>query len=151
MKIEEIHIYTYQLPILIPLQIGNTTITSRTGAIINIKTSASIYGFGEASPLPGLHQESLNDIKSELMEIKSLLIGTHLEEVFTAIDNMQKNKKLSSCAQFAVESAILGIIEQVNLNGEKKIMPDPQNRTIFINGLITGNNSTILKESEKCL
>lgn len=151
MKIEEIHIYTYHLPFLIPLKIGNKQVSSRSGVIIHIETNTSNYGFGEASPLPGLHQESLNDVKRELLEIKSLIIGTPREEAFSVIDKLQKKKKLSSCAQFALESAILSIGEQVNLPGEKKILPDPQNKIILINVLATGNNSSILKKIKECV
>jgi len=42
MKIEEFHIYTYHLPILQPLQIGKTFVSSRSGAIIHFKTNTNI-------------------------------------------------------------------------------------------------------------
>jgi len=151
MIIEEFHIYTFQLPILKPLQIGTTPVTSRSGVIIYIKMNESIYGFGEASPLPGLHQESLNNVKSELVEIKSLLMGTHREEVFTVIDNLQNKKKLSSSVQFAIESAILNMDEQAKLSGRKKILPEPEHNKIYVNVLATGDESTILRKIEKSI
>ena len=151
MKIEEIHIYTYHLPLLQPLRIGKTFITSRSGAIIHMKTNTNIHGFGEASPLPGLHQENLNDVEQKLCEIKLQFIGTKIQDMIDVVDNMQKKDKWFSCIQFAVESAILNISEQINLSDQKYMLPKPEKNKIFINSLAIGNASTILQIVEKSL
>ena len=150
MKIEEIQIFTFQLPLLYPLQIGNTSVTSRSGAIVHLKTNTNFYGFGEASPLPGLHQENLDRVINQLVEVKSLLLGTHREKWFEVLKNLIK-KDLSSCVQFAIESAILNIEDQVKMSERNTVLPDPEHNNIYINALATGDDSTILQKIEQSI
>ncbi len=151
MKIKDCYIYTYQLPLVQPLQIRNTPVTSRTGAIIQIITDSDLYGFGEAAPLPGLHQENLNDVRRQLKEITPLLIGTHIHNMFKVVDQLQMQNRWLPCVQFAVESALMCIAEESNLPNQKSLLPEPVHDKIYVNALATGNASTILKKVEKSL
>lgn len=151
MKIKDCHINTYLLPLVQPLQIGNTPVTSRTGAIIQVITDSDLHGFGEAAPLPGLHQENLNDVRCQLNEIKPLLIGTQIHNMFKVVDQLQMENKWFPCVQFAIESALMSIAEESNLQNQKSLLPEPVHDKIYINALATGNASTILKKVEKSL
>jgi len=152
MKIEEIQLYSYNIPIIQPLRIGKTFVRSRSGVIIQISTNTNIYGFGEAAPLPGLHQENLNSVKSQLNELKSILLGTPCSGFFEFLDNFQKQKRISPSVRFALESAILNIDDQVSQSGKYKILPGPARRTIYVNALATGDDeSAILKKIEKSI
>ena len=151
MIIEEFHIYAFQLPLLNPLQIGNALVTSRSGVIIHLSTNTNIYGFGEAAPLPGLHHESINSIKNQLLEIKSQLLGSHFKDWFAIIYDLHRKKKLSSCVQFAIESAILNMDEKYHPSGRKRILPEPEHNKIYVNALATGDESTILRKIEKSI
>jgi len=152
MKIEEFQLYTYNIPIIQPLRIGKTFVRSRSGIIIQITTNTNIRGFGEAAPLPGLHQENLNSVRIQLNEIKSNLLGTPCNGFFEFLDNFQKQKRLSPSVQFALESAILNINDQASLSGKNKILPGPARRTIYVNALVTGDDeSAMFNKIEKSI
>jgi O-succinylbenzoate synthase len=151
MKIDEISIYKYQLPFVQPVQIGNTQLSNRTGAILCVKTNTDLHGFGEAAPLPGLQKEPLKNVTKQLMEVKSSLIGIHIHEWFEVIDNLYMKEKLFPCVQFGIESALLNIIEQVKVSGQRLKLPEVGNNKIYVNILATGNKTTILRKVRKGL
>ena len=148
MKIKQFYIYTYYLPIWQPLRIGGKFIISRSGALIHIKTNTDIHGFGDAAPLQGLHHENLKKVVNQLKKIKSLFVGTQCEEVFAILDDLRKKINLYSSVQFALESALLNIDEQVSLSGRDHILPEPLHKTIYVNALFSGDDPDILKKVE---
>jgi len=151
MIVTEIHIYTYQLPLKQTLQIGNNTLINREGAIICVKTNTDLQGFGEAAPLPGLHQQNLHDVINQLKCIIPLMIGTTLENIFETTNQLQKENYWFPSVRFAIESALLNLIETgKNLNVENPL-PKPVQDKIFINTLVTGNMSNIKRRISRSL
>jgi O-succinylbenzoate synthase len=117
MKIVDVALYKYELPLARPLTIKGSVINSRCGVIVSLEDGNGFVGFGDASPLPGLHDESLDDVIEELKKIK-------------------KAKKLSGLAlpsvRFAVEGAMLdlAIQRQKAFNGIEKLQV-PVNALLF--------------------
>ena len=151
MRIKQFHIYTYYLPVLQPLGIGKIFVTSRSGALIHIKTNTNIHGFGDASPLQGLHHESLKKVTNQLKKIKSLFVGTRCEEVFAILDNFRGKMNLYSSVQFALESAFLNINEQISPSGQDRILPESLHKTIYVNALVSGDDPDILKKIDNTI
>ncbi|MHB1346637.1 MAG: enolase C-terminal domain-like protein [Candidatus Humimicrobiaceae bacterium] len=60
----------FELPLKKKLLIKNNQVCKREGLLINIKTTSGLSGFGEISPLPFFHRESLDDAKLQITELK---------------------------------------------------------------------------------
>jgi O-succinylbenzoate synthase len=151
MILADFDIFTYQLPIQPPLQIGKNILTSREGAIIFIKTDTDIQGFGEAAPLPGLQKESLSVVKKQLSDIKSLIKGAQIQDWFEILKNWYRTKDISSCARFAIESALLNVVEQMKYPSQRFKLPQIKSNKIKVNILATGSKTQILKKLEQDL
>ncbi|MCE5329848.1 o-succinylbenzoate synthase [bacterium] len=73
-KIIDFNLYKYDLPLIMPLKIKNHELSSRSGIIINIKTSSGMSGFGETAPLPFFHKESFKEAVLQLKKIKNSIL-----------------------------------------------------------------------------
>ena len=60
-KITLFDVYKFELPLKKKLIIKNNKVCKREGLLINIRTTSGLSGFGEISPLPFFHRESLDD------------------------------------------------------------------------------------------
>ena len=120
MKIVDITLYKYELPLIRPLMIKGYAINTRCGVIISLTDESGFTGLGDAVPLPGLHDESLEDAIEELVKI-------------------QKAKKLSGIAlpsvRFAVEGATLDLTIQ-----KEKVFDGIEKLHIPVNALMMGND-----------
>jgi len=143
MKLQEIHIYKYRLPLKEPLYIANKILTSREGVIIQIENETGMRGFGEASPLPGLHKESVQDTLIKLKNLKHLLIGTTLESGIEAIHKLQKGNHLFPTVQFAIDSALYNLLDTGIVRKARNPLPKPVRERIFINTLVTDSGETL--------
>ncbi|MHB1335655.1 MAG: o-succinylbenzoate synthase [Candidatus Humimicrobiaceae bacterium] len=69
-KIILFNVYKFELPIKKELIVKNNKIHKREGLLINIESSNGFSGFGEISPLPFFHNESFDDAKLQIKELK---------------------------------------------------------------------------------
>jgi o-succinylbenzoate synthase len=138
MKLLSTHIYKFRLPLKEPLNIGNTVLKNREGAIIQINSDSNTIGFGEASPLPGLHKENLKDTINQLEIIQTQLNGISVESAFDIINQKQESHWYPS-VQFAVDSALYNLVDGVNSPGMIKVLPISARDKICINSLVTGS------------
>lgn len=65
-------IYSYRLRFKAPLSIGNKTLTSREGLIIQVTGKDGAAGYGEVAPLPGYSHETLEQATHQLMHLVDL-------------------------------------------------------------------------------
>jgi O-succinylbenzoate synthase len=151
MKLTDIHIFKYHLPLKKPFHIGNNLLTSREGAIIKFDTETGLQGFGEAAPLPGLHKENLQDTIIQLKNIKPFLIGTQIENFPETINLLQDEKNWPPSIQFAIESAFLTLNKSSDYQVRNHIFPESLRDKILINTLATGSISSINHQIEQSL
>ena len=67
-KITEINIYRYTIPLVSPTQFKNHLLTERSGLIIEIQDSFERRAYGEIAPLPGFHKENMTEALRQLSE-----------------------------------------------------------------------------------
>ncbi len=96
-KITDFNLYKYELSLIKPLKIKNHELTSRSGIIINIKTSSGMSGFGETAPLPFFHKESFNEAVLQLKEIRKSILYNGVEKKLT-FDKLTGNGFLNNKA-----------------------------------------------------
>ena len=74
MKIIDLKLKRYDLPLVKPLTINGRTISTRSGVIIFLSRDDGLIGCGETAPLEGLHGESLDDAISQLSAMKKKIL-----------------------------------------------------------------------------
>jgi O-succinylbenzoate synthase len=151
MKLHDFQIFKYHLPLKEPLHIGKNILRSRNGAIIRIMIDSEVYRFGEAAPLPGLHQENLQDSINQLKLIKPILIEKPIKNIFESIRYLQSENRCYPSVQFAIESALLNLKESTHNHYLKNNLPQSLQEKIFINSLATGSVTSIKNRIEQSL
>ena len=143
MKITDIAINRYDLPLTKPLAIGTETIGQRSGAIIFLTDDTGLTGYGETAPLPGLHTETLDRAISELKQIKKEICGIEVDrEKFGFPDQL---KSMCGSARLGIEMAVFNLLRQ---SGERVITS--AEKLVKINGLIMAEDN-ILAEIENLI
>lgn len=146
MKIEEINLYKYTLPLNRSIIMKGHIHEERNGLIVEVVDSDNNVGYGEAAPLPGLHHESLDEIIYEFHKIKSSLLNIEV-----------KNLNVFSMAlpgyypilHFAVEWAIIDLISKIKNVIPADILNPSFNKHITINPLLIGNFDNIVDHAKE--
>lgn len=89
--------------------VGLARIVVREGALLELADESGRVGFGEASPLPGLHTVTVDEVSAKLEEVATLL-----EEVdalsIEAIRRAASQVAAPPVARFAIETALLHLL-----------------------------------------
>ena len=72
MIIKEFDIVPYKINLRHPFIYANNKISYRQGYILKVIDEMKNSAYGNISPLPGLSQESFNDLSPLLLKLKSL-------------------------------------------------------------------------------
>lgn len=107
MKLTDISFEDFNLPLKTPIVIGANTLRSRTGILIKL-TSNTHSGIGEISPLPGLHQETVEEVKNQLKRIVDGLLDIEIYPIALLND-----LSLFPSVKFGLEAAIVDLFFQV--------------------------------------
>ena len=146
MKLNEINLYKYKLPLINPINMKGRLHNNREGLIVELKNSDGTKGYGEAAPFPGLHNESLADIIKQFQKIKPQL-SSLTQDNFNIFS--LEFPECSPILNFAIEWAIIDLI-----SNEKEILPSAilntkYNKQILTNPLLVGDYDSILKQAEE--
>jgi o-succinylbenzoate synthase len=90
-KITVFNVYKFELPLKKELVIKNNKLSKREGLLVYIETSGRLSGFGEISPLPFFHSESLDDAALQIKELKqdNSFIGK-IENLFNDVSGYEQ-------------------------------------------------------------
>lgn len=115
MKIADILIYSFRLPLKSAVQIARENIHSREGHIIAIKDESGNMGYGEISPLPGLDEvtgdtclEELKDFAQKTPGKSPPLINWNPRAPFLGL--LDRENRYSGLSLFGIESALLFLL-----------------------------------------
>ncbi|VAX28602.1 O-succinylbenzoate synthase, partial [hydrothermal vent metagenome] len=126
MIIRKVESRPFTIKLKTPFKNSNIEITKREGLIIKITEEYGNIGYGEVSPLPGLSEESLEDIVPIVKDLERKMTGSELDS-----DIFQSLKKYPS-VEFGVSQALHSIfILRDGLNPKWNMIS-----TISVNGII---------------
>ena len=121
----------------------------REGLIVELTDKKGINGFGDAAPFPGLHNESLDDIITEIKSIVTQIVSCEFDLHQDIFSNLNQLPKSSPSLQFALEGAVVDWIAKARgIIPTKLISSNPEN-TILLNALLTGSFEEVLIQAEK--
>jgi len=67
-KIQHVESADFSLPCTRPYGAGDVHIGERRGVLIRLRSTEGLQGYGEVAPLPGLHRETLAEVRAALPE-----------------------------------------------------------------------------------
>jgi o-succinylbenzoate synthase len=155
MKIAEIHLYEYALPLKQPLIFGEKQLNQRCGYVIELRDENCCESFGEIAPLDGYSDESQTDVIHELLRLRRALVGSeipaNLEELSGGFENWLRDYKLSPSVRFGVESALLLLMAQHREVSLAQLLSNNPLGTIPVNALLTGSYDTVVSRVQNRL
>jgi O-succinylbenzoate synthase len=135
MKIVDFKIKRYDLPLVKPLTIGEMKLTHRSGILLLLTDDTGLIGLGESAPLPGLHEESLDEVIQQVKSLKAKIEGLNIEPALFDFDgklNELFSEDLFPCVRCGIEMALFNLHRQ---------SIEQKNKTININGLVMPGES----------
>jgi o-succinylbenzoate synthase len=113
MKIDAIRLYGFDLSLSRPVVMRGQSILTREGFIIQAVSSDGFSGFGEVSPLPGVHVELLKKARFDHDNCCSSLQGVEVPDDAQALlawcEKFEPFVKSCPSARFGLETAILSL------------------------------------------
>lgn len=156
MKIHEVRVFEYCLPLTQPLNLMGTEMRERRGFLLEFRDAPGNCGFGEIAPFPGLHSESLPSAAEQLRQVCSLWPGGKSFRTFDEFSkyvsrNFSENSQLVPSVRFGLEMAYLNLRAAAAKKTVAKILNPDARETISVNGLLTGVSAGIDAEIERLI
>jgi len=148
MTLNQIGIYSFQLPLYHTLNVKGQQLTTREGIILRLRDSHNRISYGEISPLPGLHEETLDACVKQLAHIQSELTGAYIPKpsgIFGFLDTILPRKNWLPSVRFGLETALMALYLQNDLNHEQPAFLTIQQQRIKINLLVSGEHGEIIR------
>ncbi|MFH1688407.1 MAG: o-succinylbenzoate synthase [bacterium] len=140
MKIGDIRLFRFDLPLAEPLKVGGIRLLRRCGAVVALVDDDGQYHAGEVSPLPGYCSESLEEVTAQLLRLKWSLVGTELpqsiEELSGAMASWLGSGGYAPSVRFGVESAALGMLAAERSMNLSRLLCDQPVSSIAVNALL---------------
>ncbi len=155
MKIISFQTYRYVLPFVNPISVRGVKLSQREGLIIHCTSEQGIEGFGEAAPLPGLSEESLEDVIEEVEMFESVLLDQdvpkNIEKFEGALTEWLSAYSLSPSLQFAIETAMLNLMANSRKILLSQLFEESPVENISVNGLLQGTMDEVVLQAKACL
>ncbi len=145
MTIARVNIYSYDIPLVRPLQLKGHTLTSRTGFLIRLEADTGQVGWGEAAPLPGFSTESTETVIAELKDLQRLLPNRELPPDPCALTGQfhqwPTSRWWSNSVHCALEMAALNLVAAEQAVPLAKLLSEVYLETVHVNGLIVDTDN----------
>ncbi|RNA65410.1 o-succinylbenzoate synthase [Prosthecochloris sp. ZM_2] len=145
MKPLSVSIYRYSLPFIRPVPVGSRSIATREGLVLCLQ-HGPFRGYGETAPLPGLHEECLDDAFGELGAVlRHADLQTGSLSALTVSEQLPDN--LLPSVRTGIEMALLNL--QAAWTGSFIPLPGipaPADR-LPLNALLFGDTPTVLQQA----
>lgn len=144
MIIDRVQVFQYTLPLRAPLPLRGGLLTERTGFLLKITSDSGAVGWGEAAPLPGFSEESVDAAARALESFPRRLIGYRLPRRHADLEGANLiHVQGSMAASFALESAYLGLMAaEAGVPLHKHLRADAPD-TLRMNALLAGEAEAI--------
>jgi O-succinylbenzoate synthase len=148
-KIARCDIFSYDLPLVTPLQIKGIRLDRRCGLLIKLTTEAGTVGWGEVAPLPGLSRETLDQAQRQVLALRHALSSAVVEAEHFAIDAETPmallQHDLLPAVRWGVEQALWNVYADTRGRPLQRLLAERPREVVSINGLLTGSHEDILR------
>ena len=136
-KIQNIRLYRYTLPLTRSISLPGQAINTRSGLVLVLEDADGHVGYGEIAPLPGLHQETLDDC------LAALRPRLHSPIKFTPQDLMTGNGPVSGLPPSVAlgwDMACLDMLSDLAETPLHKLLNPNAADFVYLNALIMPND-----------
>ncbi len=148
MKLADLKIYRFDIPLARTLILKNIKLTTRSGLLIALIDDRGNLGYGEISPLPGLHQESMADalvwLQKNKRPILQMQFPRECRDMNGTFEKLLAPLSAPPSARFGIEMAVLNLFAARGKTTLSSFLNDSPQKTIYINGLLSGSEEDIL-------
>jgi O-succinylbenzoate synthase len=152
MKVADVTVFRYDLPLVCPLELRGRRIETRSGLVLRIRDKDGATGYGDVAPLPGFSEERLADVADTAMRFARSLTGCEIPpELATATDGFERwlgAHNLAPSLQFGVETAILNLVADGVGVGLSRLLAPGSPRYLPVNGLLDGPRDLVLEQAQ---
>ena len=153
MRIDQVQIYRYRLPLHRPITLRGYRLESRDGFVLKITTDSGDLAWGEVAPLPGFSRESLPDAELQLRELRAGLRGnlipSGLERLDGGFGNWLGHSRLTPSVSVGVETAVLQLISRAKDRPMRRLLCDNARDSIAVNALLSGAEDDIVEKAAR--
>ncbi|MBF0475720.1 MAG: o-succinylbenzoate synthase [Deltaproteobacteria bacterium] len=153
MKLTQLEVWRYDLPLVRPLHLMGRTMVTRAGYLIRLQDESGHQGYGEVAPFPGLHQEDLDLAGRQLQQLGRVLPGAEVPADIRRLDGAFEDwlgrLNLAPSVRFGVELAGLNLLAGIEDRPLYDFFSTPLHRAILINGLLTGPMAEVTAQAEQ--
>lgn len=147
MRIAEVHLYRYHLPLTSPLAVGDAQTSTRQGLLMAVESDTGAVGWGDVAPLPGFSAETLEEAVAHLDALRSTLVGQSVPEEMATGDRPWTEAPAS--VRFGIELAIAGIMAKARSITLPEVLTEDPRSTVSLNALLSGSPDAVMQEAEQ--
>ncbi len=149
-KIIDVAVYRFALPLVKPLALMGREMADRRGLLIRFRGNAGFEGWGEIAPFPGLHRESPREAESQICSLANEFFGKllpgGLEKLDGGFDNLLIKFGLFPSTRFGVEMAMLNLIAAARRIYLSQLLTSCPTAQLFVNALLSGTKAEMLRQ-----
>jgi O-succinylbenzoate synthase len=151
MKIEQIILHDFSLPLTRPFMVKDTAVAVREGIVVEIITDKGVIGLGEASPLPGLSIEPLKKSKHQLKvlaeEWKGRSFPLEAKELVRWLARAFASDFVCPSTRFALESAVLMAVASAKGCAVCELLKPGSRKVVHSAGLLQGSLADVVDQA----
>jgi len=142
MEIRNISFKRYRLSLKKPLNVKGRRLEYREGLIAVVKDSLGNTGYGEISPLPGFHRETLSQAAQQAEELAPGICGSSVDTLLSGMDKLSGGLAIFPSVRFGLEMSALNILYtgKDNRFGNRAGKDVPVNKLLSFDDDMTGEN-----------
>jgi O-succinylbenzoate synthase len=140
MIVSSCELFQFKIPLTSPIKVLNKLINYRKGLLLCFSDEKGDHGYGEISPLPGLHKETLADVQQNLYSVIPDLLKQNIQEDLGELHGSFKrlfgSQKILSSNRFGLEVSLLNLLAERSQQPLYSLLGKPKTKTITLNGLL---------------
>lgn len=152
MIITSIKIFSYQLPLALPLSVFGKKLDQREGLVVQLSCDDGSAGFGEIAPLFGASKETMDEALKQTLILRERLWETDLPEDADQLDGKLaewlNDDKLFSSVRFGFEMAALTLLANQDHISLASLLKLNHDKRVPLNGLLHGKTEAIFEQAK---
>lgn len=149
MRIIKFHIYEFTLPLKKPLNFKGNSISERKGLILKLIDADNNSGYGEVSPLPGFHKETLTEAFNQLKKLDNILQKYTPLTPEEIINGTTIPTTLYSSVAYGLDTAFINLFASIKQIPVHKLLSSDHSSRISLNSLLASIDKDYISEIHK--
>jgi O-succinylbenzoate synthase len=149
-KLASFDLHRYELPLSEPLVLKGMILRHREGLLLELIGEEGAVGWGEASPLPGVSRENLDEAARQLRDLASSMVGSEITDDWIDQDGDFGREldamDLAPSVRFGCELALWDLYAAASGKALAELVASRPRATVPVNALISAPPDKALEE-----